>query len=649
MRGLEKLWGLTIREAPQVEATIFTLLNRDESDVLSKAWIDKDCAETLLDTWRKSRLSKELEVLLSLLEIADDKTTKRKRQDSSMNTSQTVSNLDPVPLVPPSHQSEPVVAKEESPPARYVATARKGLDQSQMQQASSSDPVALPSNAWELLDIYFSYTHCWLPILEKQHLFKASHSYPTSISSATPKSGDHAALWAALTYAESQLAGITRSRVGDRSMQRFSYIPTASYRNARRLIPDEDGVFELGHVQALILLALLNLGQNSWKQAWMLVGQAVRMAIELRLGEAPDDGKSRNKHVYMGCFVLETLIAARLKRPAHLITKQVFKHGLLQEDGLDEWTPWNDCLSLRRINSSTSSSRGAARTLSSFNYFARLVGILNTTMLHRFSSEAQEDHRRELIGLRTTVPSDGPGSMLPQQYYSELLYQALSSDGRYSIVALLDSLQTNYHFAVVPPILDCIILVYAENQTYLTGQNLGATLSPIVLSKLDNHLGFLSQVWPTFGSHDRIALGINSAGYSSPFRPTLPPSAGSYDRSIAKRRSTMESTFGTPSNSSVYTPVRGGFSEPAVRFDAFRLPAGTPNMQPTTSPWDLPAAFERSSSGNLVSQPSSTPANPQSAYQPFPSPIDEDSMFNEFATMDAMKWCADTSITPYTC
>jgi hypothetical protein len=41
--------------------------------------------------------------------------------------------------------------------------------------------------------------------------------------------------------------------------------------------------FELGHVQALLLLALYNARSGQWSAAWLLCGQAVRVASDLGL------------------------------------------------------------------------------------------------------------------------------------------------------------------------------------------------------------------------------------------------------------------------------------------------------------------------------------------------------------------------------
>lgn len=65
----------------------------------------------------------------------------------------------------------------------------------------------LPSEAWHLLDVYFSYTHSWLPIMEKHDLLRTSYQYSQNRNNVPLfgyGSGDHAALWAAIAYAKFQ-------------------------------------------------------------------------------------------------------------------------------------------------------------------------------------------------------------------------------------------------------------------------------------------------------------------------------------------------------------------------------------------------------------------------------------------------------------
>lgn len=251
------------------------------------------------------------------------------------------------------------------------------------------NPLHLPSNAWCLLDVYFTYTQCWLPILEKHDILRTAFRYSEEairVSSAAPGSGDHAALWAALTLSSFQEMSISVTRqLTDFSEDRTN--PFDLYGTAKSLIPPEDGVHEIGHVQALLILSLVKFGQQDWDAAWMLVGQSVRVSQLLRL-DGPSAGQPKNgengrphgrtKHVFLGCFVLETLVAMQTQQLPSLRKEDLTKTAPVNEDGLEEWHPWEDQTGLRTGKSMRESfHRGPLHALSAFNRLVSLVTILN--------------------------------------------------------------------------------------------------------------------------------------------------------------------------------------------------------------------------------------------------------------------------------
>lgn len=260
---------------------------------------------------------------------------------------------------------------------------------------SSSLPLQLPDSAWSLLEIYFSYTQCWFPILEKHDILRTAFQYTQGevyTSRTTPGSGDHAALWAVLTFASLQDASIavTRDSYSEPSVNSMQL-----YHTARGLIPSETGPYEVGHVQALLILSLIKFGQQEWTSAWMLVGHSVRIAQTLGLDQSIAPSKSqdqgrqaqqapRAKHVFLGCFVLETLIAEQTSQCPSLRRDDLARVGTINEDGLEEWHPWEDQTGLRPPQSSRASmQRGPLHALSTFNRLVSLVAILNDLCCHK--------------------------------------------------------------------------------------------------------------------------------------------------------------------------------------------------------------------------------------------------------------------------
>lgn len=411
VRGLEKLWGLAIGEAQGVEDSILRVLSSgDENERIVDIWNDERNAESLVDIWRKSRISRELERLLSMPEHGPE-SFKRKRLDSGSQAEKRIGIASSPPFaghatpkeVSPTmwqdsrYEGRPQDALLDSPRPRFYDHAQfqekqyeSILSPANHQSSSSNAPILtpdmpeLPSETWHLLDVYFSYTHSWLPIIEKHDLLRTSYQYSqnrNNISASSHASGDHAILWAAIAYAKFQHRAINNIPHAQGPVAEMVWTAERMYTHARSLIPNEEGVFELGHVQALLILALTNLGIGHMSRAWILVGQAVRVAIDLELDKTSEDllaalkSKSRTRHVFLGCFALDTLIAARLGRRPHLRAEDVNAIGNVDVDGLEEWDPWTDCLSVCRTNSG--SPRGPASILSTFNNFIQVLKILN--------------------------------------------------------------------------------------------------------------------------------------------------------------------------------------------------------------------------------------------------------------------------------
>jgi hypothetical protein len=660
------LWGLTIRETPNVEDAILSLLEQKDPEALSKIWLDKDSEETLLETWRKSGLAKELDRLLRLLESGEHhKPEKRKRRESSSNIasaahSQATQQISPAFQAPTAlygqseqltqqHQHQKLPQRSSSnfqPPS----VAPPAVDP----QLETSSPVELPYNTWDLLDIYFAYTHCWLPIVEKHNLLRTSYLYPLHISANQEGSGDHALLFAILAYASAHQEGISRQMaLGNNPPANNPWTSARLYKKARSLVGDEDCNHELGHVQALLIMSLLNMGNNRWKQAWMLIGDAVRLAIDLGLADHPDDGKSRIRHTYFGCFILETLVSARLRRIPHLRYQGTLAHGVIHEDGLDEWNPWQDAMGIRRNAQAANVSRGPGAALSTYNRLFRTTCALSTLICNSGSNEIQEEVSMQLY---KNLNQDHKDGMLPHQYHAELMYiatQALlplpglarDAHARTRLLQILILIKRDFGLLAVPPTFDCIIHAILNNEKGVPLDSpftFGATSLKVSLAEM-------GKTWPTFmDTFDKFCISMPGPPLpqQSPYNQATPHfisvgRSGSTADSPANQRGSVLDQGETPSTT-VFTPSGQSILEAAIQFDPYVLSGQANTQAPQTSPWpgsaNLPSQAQRKPD-NLTDFASQL-NNPQSQsfYSPLNPDIDGDRMFNEFATLDAMKW-----------
>ena len=183
--------------------------------------------------------------------------------------------------------------------------------------------LKLPPNWRRLLDVYFSYTNCWLPLLDKESLTESAQAYPYDGIPAPGGDIDapshYAELWAALALAAFQDAASYGSSEGYQSAKTM-------YAVARSMIPSEERQFEVAHLRSLLLHSLVLIGQGADLAAWMLVGTSTRLALHLREtgnlyrdGFRQDASTNRSGILAFGvCLVLNTFASACLGQPTFL-------------------------------------------------------------------------------------------------------------------------------------------------------------------------------------------------------------------------------------------------------------------------------------------------------------------------------------------
>lgn len=224
--------------------------------------------------------------------------------------------------------------------------------------ASVTQPNAqLPSNWRRLLDIYFSYTHCWLPILDKDAVFRAAASFPAEgipLSQMSDVHPSHAELWAVLALAAFQGAASGEALSGSSPLT-----PRNIYSIARNMMPSEEKQFGLPHLRALLLHSLVLMGQGAGLAAWMLVGTAVRLALHLReTGDlyAGEDGStsSLGTRAFAASLILNTLASAYLGQPTFLSVDTLELSAAIDAMGQsgenETWTPVLGTASSAEVN-----------------------------------------------------------------------------------------------------------------------------------------------------------------------------------------------------------------------------------------------------------------------------------------------------------
>lgn len=422
MRGLEKLWAVMLQKVQGLDHVVQRVIEENEDELL-RIWNHHKLGEDLHTAWKESTVLGELEKLLSRVDQTHPPTDlkrKRDREDDEEALQSLNDALSKTHALRPDFQVTEVSKGNEAAIASNATSTTYSIARSPSQTISSiaeSALAPLPPSASVLLDHYFTFTHCWFPILDRPYILKKFYEYTRAQRPVQPETADLAYLWAICAYSQQQTM---RFKQASNTMSGPSVTEMRAI--ARTLIPSESGPFSLGHVQALLLLVLLDMGLGEWTSAWFLVGFAVRALLDAidkninagRSGfpgclySAADmqKGGSSNRSKFdsfgvqqkkwmaalQGCFVLDTIVSLRLQRPSHLRRVHLDRSQLLDEDGLEEWEPWN------ASGRGVPESREPAFVISCFNRLTELCMIVSESIGAGISQTGvQSSSDREIV------------------------------------------------------------------------------------------------------------------------------------------------------------------------------------------------------------------------------------------------------------
>lgn len=235
-----------------------------------------------------------------------------------------------------------------------------------------------------LLDAYFARTHLWLPIVQKYKMLELLY---TPSRNAPSERGNMATLWAVLAFSSLQ-----ESRDASAPVDHRAFLPTPEqlYATARQKIPNEEA-FLPGYAQAFLILSLFKLDKGDVAACWYLIGQAVRICLNLDASSLSDKASSpeggddsHQRRLLLSCFVLDTIVSCQLRKPPHLRTKDVSFTSMLVETGPDEWESQE--MSLGRSDNMGLKYQ-PSRAISIFNQYVGVVRILNDAMMDPMTSD----------------------------------------------------------------------------------------------------------------------------------------------------------------------------------------------------------------------------------------------------------------------
>lgn len=337
MRSLEAILGLVIQHVPNSESTVYDILAKTRNN---SHFLENDPATS----WRKSRLAKDIPVLL---------------ENSAHESSITLSEV-------PSWDTLDISNTPDMNTTSTVPTI-SGLEEPTLQQHTFGTEkrkievldMPYPADTSSMLENYFAYTHCWFPIMEHHDLLRTMH---TSIQAQIrPHDGFRLALWAIVSYET------FTNDIRDTSQSDYMQIQNSIY---TRVITQSSNL-ELAHVQAVLILSLLQLKLGDVVHAWKLAGWACRMLTSL-----PSAAKQgRYHHTFHGCIFLDNVTSALMKRAPSMSLMEQQEEGSINEDNMEEWAVWTVSPNLPEGQNSNK-PQGPLRALSIFNKVNHLMKYL---------------------------------------------------------------------------------------------------------------------------------------------------------------------------------------------------------------------------------------------------------------------------------
>jgi hypothetical protein len=503
-------WSFT--NIPGVEDGLKQALHDGKTQVILSGK-DIEGSNKLHRKWRRSLICKGIDRLLSGSALAGghveetDAISEDDEEDNQMPPSTTDANL----LTPVSQ-----------PTSNFADAQSRHVDGRTLPETErihsipyDTSKLKLPDNIWRLFDIYFNYTHSWLPIVEKHDVLKITYSYPhdgIDISSISSGSGDHAIIWTILALASIQEASCTTSSL--LAPTATSYKSSELLKISKHLIFLEQDQVELGRAQALLLHSLMQMASCHFHAAWIMLGQAVRIVLLLdntllstssNPQRAPEHLNQRIRHVLLGSFILETLLSTNLRKPPMLNSHQLERLSPLPEDSLEEWHPWEGCVGFGSQTLASSTARIPSHTLSIFNQLSKLTATLSEhladsrviTAAAGSSILPRLDQWLAMLPPDCMLNLDSNPQLTPQKLSLHIVFQCIAASfglpheqhfACAEMVGLLERFTHLYGEAAIPPVLPVLL-------TMVTKDGQLDNLPSNVRQAIANKISTLNGIW----------------------------------------------------------------------------------------------------------------------------------------------------------
>ncbi|KAI0467263.1 hypothetical protein F4859DRAFT_525907 [Xylaria cf. heliscus] len=396
VRSLEVLLGLLFLSVDGAEDAAVALL-QGKKKVPSTRFRGSPTAKSNLfaDIWRRSDAASQLNRLLLSAESKESEPVEDKLDAVFAETLDQYHSIDVIQELAPSYSELPPSASSHptqdaststqvgppnplhiNPPQSplHVEPELGSVPTSISTKTYSPSISQLPLGWHHLIESYHCTVHVWFPIIPKQDIWRYAHMREDASSSPqNPQlsAGELACLWAVVSCASYRdlVANAHDANARDARLHNAAVLVNDSM----TLPMASEAQPEVGHVQALLVFVIHHLALGSLSQAWLLIGRAIYMAVDLGLFKLQSSTKlkpfdDKTERACLGCFVLDTLVALRLGRRPYLRMGDLHNIGLSSVNGIEEWELSSSNAPLIPM---------PARILSSFNNFVALVSSVN--------------------------------------------------------------------------------------------------------------------------------------------------------------------------------------------------------------------------------------------------------------------------------
>lgn len=397
----EVLLGLLLQVYDGAEDLILQALRGNQPEIQHSAQqrCPQRACDSLLSTWRESKAAIELDKVLDATESKEDDSSSEAQTFDAKLTSLlnacTIQSLADSTTAASDHGMVTPAATSSlvNEPDDIMYDTLPDLPSDRVQgfpPLGVSRPVAslapakgfvppLPESWPRLVELYMANTHCWLPVLEPHSLLRSSSLISQNISGIDKDSltdGQRASFWSVLSYALHQ--GSHGPHSFDTEHSQLGQVHIYS----RQLALKEYSKYDLGHIHAFLLVGLSHMGQGNWTGAWLWIGRAVYIAVDLGIQIPPkhpspeirsDDPRKR---AFVSCFFFDTLVASRLGRRPHLQSCDLDQFEDFRTESLEEWDSWRP-FGHNTHGTLARTAQGPARILSVWNKLLYLTRLLN--------------------------------------------------------------------------------------------------------------------------------------------------------------------------------------------------------------------------------------------------------------------------------